>query len=87
MEKEAEFRAQTLALKKKRKVANKALAKDRKQSFDDSSDEPEDPEPNDQALDEEGQRKKDAVLTCLQQIGTNDFTELKTVRAPVELVQ
>ena len=31
--------------------------------------------------------KKDGVLEALQQIRTADFTELKTVRAPVELVQ
>lgn len=37
-------------------------------------------------LDEEGLRKKDAVLEALQQIKTSDFTELKGLRAPPALV-
>ena len=40
------------------------------------------PEP----LDEEGQMKKDAILEALQLIKTSDFTELKTIRAPVHTV-
>ena len=41
----------------------------------------------DEPLDEEGQRKKDSVLEALQQIKTSDFTELKTVRAPVAQIK
>ena len=39
-----------------------------------------------QPLDEEGMRKKEAVLEALQQIKTSDFTELKGLRAPPALV-
>ena len=42
--------------------------------------------PEDQPLDEEGLRKKEAVLEALQQIKTSDFTELKGLRAPPQLV-
>lgn len=41
----------------------------------------------DEPIDEEGQMKKDAVLDALQQIKTHDFTELKTMRKPKEVVK
>lgn len=63
-EKTASYKALDLALKKKRKAANKAAAKTRGLAFDDSSDEGPEPIP-DEPLDEEAQRKKDAVLDAL----------------------
>lgn len=85
--KEAEFLAKDQALKRKRKLANKVAAKAKGLPFEDSDDEVPEPVTVDEPLDEDGQRKKEAVLEALQQIRTNDFTELKTVRAPVQLVQ
>ena len=43
-------------------------------------------QPDEQPLDDEGLRKKEAVLDALQQIKTSDFTELKGLRAPPVLV-
>ena len=41
----------------------------------------------DEELSEEGYRKRDLVLEALQSIKTQDFTELKTMRAPAEQVK
>ena len=41
----------------------------------------------DEELDEEGHRKKDLVLEALQSIKTQDFTELKAMRAPAAQIK
>ena len=64
-EKEAAFKAQDLALKKKRKAARKA-AKAKVDQACDSDNEAPSPIELDEPLDEEGIRKKEAVLESLQ---------------------
>jgi len=72
---------------KKKKVAAKKAAAQAKGELVEGEDGAPEPIQMDEPIDEEGQLKKDAILEALQQIRTNDFTELKTVRAPVLLVQ
>ena len=64
--KEAAFKAQDLALKKKRKAAKKARALAGKEPYELDEDQAPEPIEMDEPLDEEGQKKKDAVLECLQ---------------------
>lgn len=86
-EKEAVFKAQDKALKKKRKAAKAGKRQPGGEYVEGDGDQAPSPIQMDEPLDEEGLRKKDNVLDALQHIKTADFTELKAMRNPTASVK